>query len=79
MLGVPPEALPGIDVAKNLQSVDQTDPAFSALQVRGVIVTMQDVSNEYDFVSRYFAPWVGIDEDPVTGSAHIDVTPALDQ
>jgi PhzF family phenazine biosynthesis protein len=70
------ELLPGLDVAKNLQSVDQTaDPAFSELQVRGVIVTMQDSTNEYDFVSRYFAPWVGIDEDPVTGSAHTVIAP----
>ena len=44
--------------------------------VRGVIVTLQGTkangcvngSGEvYDFVSRYFAPWVGISEDPVTG------------
>jgi predicted PhzF superfamily epimerase YddE/YHI9 len=44
--------------------------------VRGVIVTIlggQDTS--YDFISRYFAPWVGIPEDPVTGSAHTVLTP----
>ncbi len=40
----------------------------------GVIVTARG-SNGYDFVSRYFAPWVGIDEDPVTGSAHCVLTP----
>ena len=47
-------------------------------KVRGVIVTMtgkgavHDAASglEYDFLSRYFAPWVGIPEDPVTGSAH---------
>ena len=47
-------------------------------KVRGVIVTMagkgavHDPTSglEYDFLSRYFAPWVGIPEDPVTGSAH---------
>jgi len=39
--------------------------------VKGVIVTLQGKENEgYDFYSRYFAPWVGIPEDPVTGSAH---------
>ena len=40
----------------------------------GVIVTAPG-SDDYDFVSRYFAPWVGIDEDPVTGAAHCALTP----
>ncbi|MCP4078707.1 MAG: PhzF family phenazine biosynthesis protein, partial [Planctomycetaceae bacterium] len=37
---------------------------------RGVIVTCRDETGEFDFVSRFFAPAVGVDEDPVTGSAH---------
>jgi PhzF family phenazine biosynthesis protein len=41
-----------------------------ALNVRGVIVTAPSADAQFDFVSRYFAPAVGIDEDPVTGSAH---------
>jgi PhzF family phenazine biosynthesis protein len=40
----------------------------------GIIVTAAGDSG-YDFVSRYFAPWVGIDEDPVTGSAHCALAP----
>ena len=40
---------------------------------RAVIVTAK--GNEYDFVSRFFAPQVGIDEDPVTGSAHCVLAP----
>ena len=40
---------------------------------RGVIVTAR--GNEVDFVSRFFAPQTGIDEDPVTGSAHTSLTP----
>ena len=41
------------------------------LRVRGIIVTARaDETSEYDFVSRFFAPGSGIDEDPVTGSAH---------
>lgn len=43
-------------------------PAIAALPCRGVMVTA--VGRECDFVSRFFAPGVGIDEDPVTGSAH---------
>ncbi|WP_394747357.1 PhzF family phenazine biosynthesis protein [Spongiimicrobium salis] len=40
---------------------------------RGVIITAQ--GEEVDFVSRFFAPQSGIDEDPVTGSAHTTLTP----
>ncbi|KAF3832518.1 hypothetical protein F7725_026183 [Dissostichus mawsoni] len=42
-------------------------------RVKGLIVTMRgspDCQPGYDFYSRYFAPWMGIAEDPVTGSAH---------
>jgi PhzF family phenazine biosynthesis protein len=42
---------------------------------RGVIVTAASSSPAYDFVSRYFAPSAGIDEDPVTGSAHCCLGP----
>lgn len=41
------------------------------LKVRGLIVTAQSqAGRSYDFVSRFFAPAIGLDEDPVTGSAH---------
>lgn len=43
------------------------------LPFEGVIVTSS--SDRYDFVSRYFGPWEGIDEDPVTGSAHTVLAP----
>jgi PhzF family phenazine biosynthesis protein len=46
-----------------------------ALPVRGVIVTSRAESGEYDFASRFFAPAAGVDEDPVTGSAHCCLTP----
>ena len=45
------------------------------LDSRGVIVTAASNSNEYDFVSRFFAPNAGIPEDPVTGSAHCCLGP----
>src|SRR4029077_21046414 len=41
-----------------------------AVKCRGVIVTAGSDDPQFDFVSRFFAPSVGIDEDPVTGSAH---------
>jgi predicted PhzF superfamily epimerase YddE/YHI9 len=46
------------------------------LPVRGVIVTARGAAGgPYDFVSRFFAPGSGVDEDPVTGSAHCTLAP----
>src|SRR5205085_4660165 len=42
---------------------------------KGLIVTAQATTAGVDFVSRYFATWAGIDEDPVTGSAHCALAP----
>lgn len=47
--------------------------AIAGLDVHAVIVTAP--GNSSDFVSRFFAPGVGVDEDPVTGSAHCTLTP----
>lgn len=46
---------------------------IAALDARGVIVTAR--GKDADFVSRFFAPQSGVDEDPVTGSAHATLTP----
>jgi PhzF family phenazine biosynthesis protein len=43
---------------------------LATLPVRGVIVTSRSAEPRFDFVSRFFAPASGINEDPVTGSAH---------
>jgi PhzF family phenazine biosynthesis protein len=59
-------------------SVQKLTPDFRALaqvKVGGVIVTARAKNPEFDFVSRFFAPAAGIDEDPVTGSAHCALTP----
>jgi len=56
--------------------IETMEPDFGLLaQVggRGVIVTAP--GNDVDFVSRFFAPQTGINEDPVTGSAHTSLTP----
>ncbi len=55
----------------------EPDPAaVAALGMRGIIVTAKaDDGQSYDFVSRFFAPGVGIAEDPVTGSAHCALAP----
>lgn len=58
--------------------VRQLKPNFRALEqfpVRGVIVTGPSDEHQFDFVSRFFAPAVGVDEDPVCGSAHCCLTP----
>jgi PhzF family phenazine biosynthesis protein len=57
-------------------------PNFSALanvEARGVIVTSRANSADYDFVSRFFGPRVGVNEDPVTGSAHCSLAPYWQQ
>ena len=56
--------------------ISNIKPAFdkiSKMNARGVIITAK--GNKVDFVSRFFAPQVGINEDPVTGSAHTTLTP----
>jgi len=58
-------------------AVRKLAPDFTALKkvpARGVMVTARG-TGEFDFVSRFFAPSVGVDEDPVTGSAHAALAP----
>lgn len=61
------------------EEVRRLTPDFAALAklpVRGVIVTAAGEANSgFDFVSRFFAPGVGVAEDPVTGSAHCCLAP----
>jgi PhzF family phenazine biosynthesis protein len=60
------------------QVVRSLKPDFAQLRqisMRGVIVTSTSDDPQFDFVSRYFAPGAGIDEDPVTGSAHCCLGP----
>lgn len=60
------------------KSVRNLIPDFNSLSTcapLAVIVTSRSDSAEYDFVSRFFAPAVGIDEDPVTGSSHCSLAP----
>jgi predicted PhzF superfamily epimerase YddE/YHI9 len=55
------------------REVRDLTPDFGMLRqtnCRGVIVTAKSSNSRFDFVSRFFAPGAGINEDPVTGSAH---------
>ena len=63
-------------VFENEEDVFNAEPNFEKLKnidARGVIITAK--SDEYDFVCRFFAPKVGVDEDPVTGSAFTQLVP----
>ena len=51
------------------------DPKRHKGTIHAVMVTAESRDARYDFVSRYFAPQFGIDEDPVTGSAHCALGP----
>jgi PhzF family phenazine biosynthesis protein len=65
-------------LADSDEVVRSLTPDFTRLRqlpIRGLMVTACSSSAEYDFVSRYFAPSVGVDEDPVTGSAHCCLGP----
>lgn len=60
------------------QTVRQMQPDFARLAqvtARGIMVTSAADHAPFDFVSRFFAPAVGINEDPVTGSAHCCLAP----
>lgn len=64
--------VPNEEIIRNLK------PDFSLLmevEARGVIVTSTSIDPSYDFVSRCFYPAVGVNEDPVTGSAHCCLGP----
>jgi len=60
---------------EQLRGIVPDDSLMKALPARGVIVTCRSASAEYDFVSRFFGPAVGVPEDPVTGSAHCCLGP----
>ncbi|PWB34049.1 isomerase [Pseudomonas sp. SDI] len=63
-------------IVKDAQVVEGLAPDFAALDafdVRGISVSAP--GHEHDFVSRWFGPRVGVNEDPVTGSAHTSLAP----
>lgn len=64
-----------LESAAEVRSVTPDMGALAKLTVRGVIVTARSDDSSHDFLSRYFAPGVGIPEDPVTGSAHCGLGP----
>ncbi|MCH9650603.1 MAG: PhzF family phenazine biosynthesis protein [Deltaproteobacteria bacterium] len=64
----------------NAQTLASLRPNFGALlqshdSINGVLVTTATGTGDYDFHSRYFWPWSGTNEDPVTGGTHTFLTP----
>ena len=86
-LGVPPKYVGKnrfdflVEVGSE-DTVRRMTPSFAQLaqvEARGVIVTARSAGQGFDFVSRFFAPRAGINEDPVTGSAHCCLGPYWQQ
>jgi PhzF family phenazine biosynthesis protein len=61
--------------ANSLRDLRPDFRRLAMIETRGVIVTAASDDARFDFLSRFFAPAVGINEDPVTGSAHCALAP----
>ena len=64
-----------VESADVLRRVEPDFRRLKSVRTRGVIVTSRSDDPRYDFLSRFFAPAAGVDEDPVTGSAHCCLGP----
>jgi PhzF family phenazine biosynthesis protein len=64
-----------VDSEEVVRAVKPDFAELAELPVRGLIVTSRASTPGFDFVSRFFAPGSGVDEDPVTGSAHCCLGP----
>ena len=64
-----------LPTAADVCDLDPDVTALAAIPARGIIVTAAADMPEYDFVCRFFAPAVGVPEDPVTGSAFCSLGP----
>ena len=73
------EAQPNFDVIRSLAGPNLLRTAITAATIKesepSLDVAITANAANYDFVSRYFAPHIGIDEDPVTGSLHTGLAP----
>ncbi len=69
------DALAEVESEDVVRSLKPDFGRIAAIPVRGLIVTGRSKTSEFDFVSRFFAPRLGVDEDPVCGSAHCCLGP----
>ena len=64
-----------VESEEELRALKPDHSTLRKMPVRGIIVTARSSTTGFDFISRFFAPGSGIDEDPVTGSAHTALGP----
>ncbi len=82
-LGIPPlyvgmsefDCLVEVESEATVRALQPDIARVATIPARGIIVTARASTPGYDFVSRFFAPRVGVPEDPVTGSAHCVLAP----
>jgi PhzF family phenazine biosynthesis protein len=66
---------PSVEVIKTLKPDGTLESVLLRVEAGSLLATAQGDGKPYDFVSRFFAPYFGVPEDPVTGSAHCALTP----
>lgn len=59
-----------LETAEAVRAIKPDFKRLAGVECRGIIITARGDDGRHDFISRFFAPQAGIDEDPVTGSAH---------
>src|SRR5579871_1021825 len=64
-----------VESEEELRALRPDHTTLRKIPVRGVIVTARSSTSGFDFISRFFAPASGVDEDPATGSAHTALGP----
>ncbi|HEY59306.1 MAG TPA: PhzF family phenazine biosynthesis protein [Anaerolineae bacterium] len=64
-----------LDSAEQVRNISPDFDELASICSQGVSVTSRSDDPDYDFISRFFAPGLGINEDPVTGSAHCSLGP----
>ncbi len=70
-----PDLMVELESEQTVRALQPDLTALLRLPLRGLIVTAQAAKAGFDFVSRFFGPWVGVPEDPATGSAHCALGP----
>jgi PhzF family phenazine biosynthesis protein len=69
------DAMIELDSAESVRAFAPDMAIVRQIRARGLIVTARSDDSRFDFISRFFAPQSGVDEDPVTGSAHCALAP----
>ena len=64
-----------VETAREVRSLKPDFGKLASVEARGTIVTSRSDDSRFDFISRFFAPAAGVNEDPVTGSAHCCLGP----